>query len=131
VKRRPLVEPERRAGGPLMKREQPELSSELPVVPLLRFFDLREVRLEIFFLGERGAVDALHRLVARVALPVRVRRVQHLERLQPAGGRYMRPDAEIDERLRIFDRVAGHVLLTGGLLLDQLNLERLSSLREE
>ena len=61
-----------------MEREQPELAAELAVVALLRFLDLGEVRLQILVGQERGAVDALHRLVARVALPVGVRRVSSL-----------------------------------------------------
>ena len=41
------------------------------------------------------------------------------------------PDAEIDERIAILDRVDGDVLLAGRLLLDQLDLQRLAALAEE
>src|SRR4029453_15030535 len=53
------------------------------------------------------------------------------ERLQLAGGRDVRADAEIDERLAILDRVAGDLALSFGLLVDQLYLERLSARAEE
>ena len=101
------------------------------MVALLGFFDLREIRLQLFVAEERRAVDALHRLVARIALPVRVRRVQQLERLQPAARRHVRADAEIDEQVAILDRVDGHVLLAVRLLLDELHLQRLAALAEE
>jgi len=51
-----------------------------------------EVRLQIFFRKKRRPVDTLHRLVARIALPVRVRRVQHFERFQFAGRRNVRAE---------------------------------------
>ena len=109
----------------------PSSLADLAVVALLGFLDPLQVRLQIRLAEERGAVDALHRLVARVALPVRVRRAQQLERLQPAGRRHVRADAEVDERVAILDRVAGDLGLARGLLLDQLHLERLALLREE
>ena len=43
----------------------------------------------------------------------------------------MRTDAEVDEGLAILDRVAGDLGLTLGLLLNQLDLQRLAALREE
>ena len=131
VERRALAEPERRTGRPRMQREQPELLAELAVIALLRFLLLMQVLLEIVFLEEGGPVDALHRLVVRVALPVRVRHGQQLERPQVPGRRHVRPDAEVDERVAVLDRVAGDLGLTFGLLLDELDLERLAALREE
>ena len=131
VERRPLAQPERRAGRPRMEGEQAELPTELAMVAFLGFLDLREVRLQILLGQERGAIDALHRLVARVALPVRVGGAQQLERLQPAGRGDVRPDAEVDEGLGILDRVAGHLGLAFGLLIDQLDLERLAALFEK
>jgi hypothetical protein len=98
------------------------------VVALLRFFDLRQVRLQILVGEKGGAVDALHRLVARVAFPVGVRRAEQLERLQLAGGRHVRADAEVDEGVLVLDRVAGDFRLAFGLLFDQLDLQRLAAL---
>ena len=118
VERRALVEPERGARRPLMEREQTQLATELAVIPLLRFLDLREMGLEILLREKRRSVDALHRLVARIALPIGVRGVQYLEGLQFAGRRHVRPDAEIDEGLRILDRVTRDFRLAGGLLVD-------------
>ena len=90
VQRRALVEPERGARRPLVKREQPELAPELAVVALLGFLDLREVPLEVLVVQKRDPVDPLHRRVPRVAFPVRVRRARQLERLELAGRRHVR-----------------------------------------
>src|SRR6185312_16918650 len=120
VERRALGFPERRTRRPRMEGKEAELFPENPVIALLRFLDLGEVRLQILVGEERGPVDALHRLVARVAFPVRVRGAEQLERLELRGARDVRADAEVDERLLVLDRVAGDFLLALGLLLDQL-----------
>ena len=114
-----------------MEHEQLLIAADLPVVALLRLLDPVQVLLQLLLAEERGAVDALHRLVARVALPVGVRRVEQLERLQLARGRHVRTDAEVDERLLVLDRVAGDRVLTFCLLLDQLHLQRLAAAAEE
>ena len=85
IERRALVEPERGARRQRVKHEQPELAPDLPVIPLPRFLDLREIRLEILVREKRRPVDALHRGVVRFALPVGVRGVQQLERFQLSG----------------------------------------------
>ncbi len=131
VKRGALVEPERRARRPLMEREQPELLPKLAMVALLGLFDLGQVRLEILVREEGRAVDALHRLIARVALPVGVGGGEQLERLQLAGRRDVRTDAEVDEGVLVLDRVAGDLALALGLLLDELHFQRLAAPREE
>ena len=101
------------------------------MVALLRLLDLGEVRLQILVAQERGPVHTLHRGVPRVALPVGVRRAHQLERLQLAGRRHVRPDAEVDERVLVLDGVAGDVPLAFGLFLDQLHLQRLAARGEE
>src|SRR5262245_27400374 len=106
---RTLRQPERLARRPGVEPEESELATDLPVVALLRLFNLREVRLQLFIREKGGAVDALHRLIPRVALPVRVRRVEQLERLQLAGRRHVRSGAEIDEGFLILDGVTGNV----------------------
>ena len=106
-----------------MEHEQPELAADLPVIALLGLFDLRQVRLQLLVAEERRAVDALHRLIARIAFPVRVRGVEQLERLEPAARRHVRSHAEIDEQLAVLDRVDRDVLLSLGFLLDQLDLQ--------
>ena len=131
VEQRALLEPERRARRPLVEHEELLLATDLPVVALLRFFDAREVILEVFLREERGSVHALHWLIARVAFPIRVRRREQLERLQLSGGRHVRANTEVDERLLVLDRVAGDLALTLGLLLDQLDLERFAATGEE
>ncbi len=131
VEHRPLRQPERRTRRPLVEHEQALIAADLAVVALLGLFDAAQILLQLL-VGEEGrAVDALHRLVARVALPVGVRRGQQLEGLQLARGWDVRSDAEIDEGLLVLDRVAGDVRLSFGLLLDQLHLQRLASGAEE
>ena len=66
-----------------------------------------EVLVELLLREERRAVDALHRRVLRVALPVGVRRRRQLERLEPARRRHVRADAEVEERVLVLDRVDG------------------------
>ena len=101
------------------------------MIALLGFFEARQVLVELLLREERRAVDALHRRVLRVALPVGVRRRRQLERLEPARRRHVRADAEIHERVLVLDRVDRHLGLSGRLLLDQLHLQRLAALLEE
>ena len=110
-----------------MEREQAEFPAELAVVALPRLLDSVQVGLQGRVLEERGAVDPLHRLVAGVPLPVGVRAREHLERLQPPGGRDVRARAEVDEG--VLDRVARDD--RPALLLDQLHLQRLAPVAEE
>ena len=87
VQRRSLRQPERGARRPRVEDEQLLIAADLAMVALLRFLQTVEVLLQLLFRQERGAVDALHRLVAGVALPVRVGRAQQLERLdRPVDG---------------------------------------------
>src|SRR5205814_3105661 len=44
---------------------------------------------------------------------------------------HVRADEEVDERVGILDRVARHLALAYGLLLDQLDLQRLAAPGEE
>ena len=127
----PFAQPERGARRPLVEHEELLVATDLPVVALLGFFDPRQVFLELLLGQERRAVHALHRLIARVTLPVRVRRAEQLERFQLSGRGDVRADAEVDERLLVLDRVAGDLALTFRLLLDQLDLERLAAVAKE
>ena len=61
-----------------MEHEEAELLADLAVVALLGFLEALQVLVELLLREERRAVDALHRLVLRVALPVGVRRVSSL-----------------------------------------------------
>ena len=107
------------------------IAPQFAVVPLLGLFEARQVRFECLHRGERRAVDALHRLIPRITLPVRVGRAEQLEGLQPARRRDVRPGAEVDEGTRVFDGVAGHGVLAHGLLVDELSLERFAPADEE
>ena len=55
----------------LIDGEQPQLRADDAMVALLGFFELLEVLLEVFFVEERGAVDAGELLAIAVAAPVR------------------------------------------------------------
>src|SRR5262245_4699123 len=114
-----------------MEGEESKLLAELPMIALLRFLDPLQMLLQFLVREERRAVDALRRLVLRVALPVGVRCAQDFEALEPSRRRHVRAETEVDERIAVLDRVDGDVLLALRLLLDQLDLERLAALREE
>ena len=108
-------------------REQVELAAELAVVAALGLLDAVQVLVELFLREEGVAVDALHRRVAFLALPVRGGRLRlQLEGLDVLRRRQVRPEAEVDE---LPHRVALHGVAR--LLLDQLALQRLALLREE
>jgi hypothetical protein len=131
VERGALAHPERRAGRPLVEHEQAEVLAEFAMVALLGFFNPNEVLFEVLVLEKRSAVDALHRGALGVTLPVRIRRVEHLECLELRCARHVRAHAEVHKRVAVLDGVTRHVRLAGGLLLDQLHLERFAAFPEE
>ncbi len=67
------------------------------MVALLRFLDAVQVRVEVFLLRPRRAVDPLQHLVARIAAPVRAGDLHQLEHLELARRRHVRAAAEVDE----------------------------------
>ena len=73
VEHRSLAEPERGAGRPRVEHEQAEVASELAVIAQLRLVNPGEVGLQVLVAEKGRAVDALHRRVLRVPLPVGVR----------------------------------------------------------
>ena len=77
--------------------EEAHLAPEPPVVALLGFLEPVQVGLELLVVRPGGAVDALEHLVPRIAPPVGARDLEQLEGTDPAGGRQVRPAAEIDE----------------------------------
>ena len=86
----------RATNGCIMNR-----SSCLPsdaMVALLRLLDAGEVRVEIFLLEERRAVDALQHLPLRVAAPIRAGGVRQLEVLEARRVGHVRAATQIDER---------------------------------
>src|SRR5262249_56347506 len=58
IKRPALRMPEHRAWRLLLEVKQVHLAAEPAMVALLRLFELLEIGVELFLLGERGAVDA-------------------------------------------------------------------------
>jgi hypothetical protein len=86
----PFGMPEHHARRLVLRMEEVELLAELAVVALLRLLDAMEVRLEVFLLRPRRAVDALEHLVARVAAPVGAGDLHELEHLELARRRHVR-----------------------------------------
>ena len=66
------------------------------MVALLGLLQHLEIRVLVFLLAPGGAVDALEHLVLRVAAPVGAGDAHQLEGLQLAGGRHVRPAAQVD-----------------------------------
>src|SRR6185369_13305115 len=87
--------PEDEAGARVVRdREEVELLAETTVVAALGLLELVEVVVELFLGEERVPVDALHRRVAFLALPVRGRRLfLQLEGLDLRGGGKVRAQA--------------------------------------
>ena len=111
----------------VLDREQVELAAELAVVAALRLLDPEEVLVELLLREEGVPVDALHRRVALLALPVGGGGLGlQLEGLDVLRRGEVRPEAEVRE-------LAHRVALDGvaGLLRDQLALQRLALLREQ
>src|SRR6266702_4076312 len=127
--RRAVRQPERGARRILVEGEQPERRPELAVVALLRLLEAQEVLLELLLVEELGAVDALQHRVLRIASPVGAGDVHELDRPEPAGGRAMRPEAEVDPRPMLVEGERLRPL--GGDVLHDLDLELLALLLEE
>ena len=67
------------------------------MIALLCFFELFQVRLQIFFVEPCGTVDALQLATGRIALPVGTRDAGDLERFNLARVWNVRTAAEIQE----------------------------------
>src|SRR6185503_9530166 len=95
---RPVGQPEGRARALLMEAEELELLADPAVIALARLFQSSEVRVELG-LGRPGRrVDAGELLALGVAAPVSAGRAQELDRTDLAGGRDVRPSAQVKER---------------------------------
>ena len=81
-----------------IRGEEVELAAERAVIAPLGLLDAMQVRVELFLLEERRAVDALQHLALLVAAPVGAGRVQQLEVLDARRVGHVRAAAEIDER---------------------------------
>ena len=67
------------------------------MVALFGFLLPGEIFRKVACLCERRAVNALEHFIFRVAVPVGAGALGKLECLDPAGIRYVRPDAKLDE----------------------------------
>ena len=77
--------------------EQVQLLAQPAVVALFGLFEHVQVGVLLVLFGPGGAVDALQHLVVGVAAPVGARHLHQLEDLQLAGGRHVRPAAQVHE----------------------------------
>ena len=84
-------------GRLFLRVEEIEVLGELAVVALLGLLQHVQVGVLVFLARPGGAVDPLEHLVAGVAAPVGAGELHQLEYFELAGGRHMRPAAEIDE----------------------------------
>jgi hypothetical protein len=75
--------------------EEAELRADDAVVALLRLFELLDVLIELFFVEEGGAVDALELVGGDVPVPVRLGDAHDLEALDAAGRGDVRALAEV------------------------------------
>ena len=108
--------------------EQVHLAAEAAVVALLGFLDLLEVSVELFLLGEGGAVDAGEHRVVRIAAPIGAGHLHQLEGVADLAGRgHVRAAAEIEPVALLVDLD----LLVGRNGVDQLDLEILALVAED
>ena len=65
------------------------------MIALLGLFEAVQVVLELLLVGPGRAVDPLQHLVARIAAPVGAGDLHQLEGRELAGGRHVRPAAQV------------------------------------
>ncbi len=87
--------PEHGARRLFLEVEQVEFAADPAVVALLGLFQPVQVILELLVVRPGRAVDALQHRVLRIAAPVGARDFRQLECAELAGGRHMRPAAQI------------------------------------
>ena len=107
--------------------EQVHLAAEPAVVALLGFLDLLEISVELFLLGEGGAVDAREHRIVAVAAPIGAGHLHQLEGVADLAGRgHVRAAAEIEPVALLVDLER----LVGRNGVDQLDLEVLALVAE-
>ena len=123
----PFGVPEHHARAFFLEMEQVQLAAEPAVVALLGFLDLLQIRVELFLLRERRAVDAGQHRIVGIAAPIGARHLHQLEGVADLAGRgHVRAAAEVEPvALEIdLDR------LVPGDGVDQLDLEGLALVAE-
>jgi len=103
-----------------------EFAAQPAVVPLAGLLQERQVRVQLRLGREGGAVDALELRPPLVAAPVGAGDGQQFEHLERAARRHVGAEAEIVQRVQPVARQR-----LGGLLVDELALERLAHLVED
>ena len=124
-----LGQEEGEAGAFVGEHEQAQLLADLAVVALLGLLDALEVLIQLFLFHKAGAVNALERLAAGVAPPVRAVAGSELDgvALDPAGGVQMGAGAEVGKVALLIEADDGVL----GQILDQLHLIGLVPLLHE
>src|SRR3990167_4236618 len=80
-----------------MELEEPELLAQLSMISLLGLLEHHEIGLQLFFVGERDAVNPLQVFLGSVSAPVRGGELRELERFDVSRVRHMRALAQICE----------------------------------
>ena len=123
----PFGVPEHHAGAFFLEVKQVELAPELAMVALFGFLDLLQVRVEVFLLGERRAVDARQHRIVAVAAPIGAGHFHQLERVADlARGGHVRAAAQVEPVALLVDLDG----LVGRDSVDQLDLEHLAVVAE-
>ncbi len=74
------------------------------MVALLRLFELLEIGIELFLLGERGAVDATEHFAVGISAPIGARSLHQLEGVPDLAGRgHVRTAAEVEPLALLVD----------------------------
>ena len=127
IKRPALRVPEHRARRLFLEVKQVHLAAEPAMIALFRLFDLLEVRVELFLLGEGGAVDAAKHFAVGVSAPIGTRDLHQFESVSDLAGRvHVWPAAEVKPVALLVDLD----LLIFGDGVDELHFEQLALVPE-
>src|ERR1700752_1203954 len=91
------------------------------MVTLLSFFTLLQPRIQLFLREERGAVNALHLRLRRIAFPVSAGKREQFKCTQFVRVRNVWTETEIDERRTVYVVDTNEI---AGLFIDQFTLQR-------
>ncbi len=87
--------PEHRPRRLFLQMEQVQFLADAPMIALFRFFQSRQVFLELLFVGPGGAVDPLQHFIVGIAPPVGAGHLHQFEGLELAGAGNVRAPAQV------------------------------------